>query len=71
MKLFIEGSDRLEKEFDLSKIIVKLRNLNVFAKNKLINKVMKVELQNCNKTVIDIDSEEENKNDNNLTPTEA
>jgi hypothetical protein len=43
----------------LAKIIIKLRNLNVFVKNKILDDATKVEINNCYKTVIDLDSEEE------------
>ena len=58
-KLYEEGQTRLEKEFDLAKIVVKLRNLNVFIKNKLLDNVGKLELINCYKTVIDLDTNDD------------
>jgi hypothetical protein len=57
--LYTKGAERLQKEFDLAKIIVKLRNINVFVKHKLIDEVSQVEINNCFKSVIDLDSEPE------------
>ena len=57
--MYGEGQDRLEKEFDIARILVKLRNLNTFVKNKMVNERLKVEINNSYKSVIAIDTDEE------------
>ena len=70
-RLFEEGSERLEKEFDLVKILLKLRNLNVFVKNKLIDEVTQVEINNCYKSVIAIDSDTPPESENDHSSNEV
>jgi len=49
----------MDKEFDISKIVVKLRNLNTLIKDKLVTEKLKVEIANSHKAVIGIDTDEE------------
>ena len=57
--MFEEGQERLEKEFDIARILVKLRNLNTFMKNKILDERTQVEIKNSYKNVIAIDTEED------------
>ena len=56
--MYKEGQERLEKEFDIARILKKLRDLNTFVKNKMIDEKTKVEIKNSYKNVIAIDTDE-------------
>ena len=56
-KLYSLGADRLEKEFDMARIIKNTRRLNVFFKGKLMDERLRVEIDNSDKVIIDIDTE--------------
>ena len=58
-RLYKQGSERIEKEFDITKIIKTTRNLKTFMKARLINEKMTVELEHSSKNVIEIDETEE------------
>ena len=54
-RLYHEGCDRIEKEFDIVKIVSSLRNMKVFLKNKLIEPKVLFEVKHSEKNVINID----------------
>ena len=56
----------MEKEFDVTKIIKRTRDLKVFAKSKLITEKIKVELEHSRKKVIYIDTTEPEESDTNI-----
>lgn len=55
-RLYTEGQDRIEKEFDLVKIIKSIRNIKVIMKHKLMNEKLKLEVKHSEKSVIDVES---------------
>ena len=55
-RLYNEGQDRIEKEFDLVKIIKSIRNMKVIMKHKLMNEKLKLEVKHSEKSVIDVES---------------
>ena len=58
IKVYKEGQKRIEKEFDISKIIVKLRNVSIFLKDKIFDETTKFEVKNNYKAVIHDESTE-------------
>jgi len=57
--MYEDGQERLEKEFDIARILVKLRNLNTFVKSKMLDESVKFEILNSYKGVIAIDTDDE------------
>jgi len=58
-RLYEDGQDRIDKEFDIVKIIKSLRNLKIFIKRQfLFDKKLKVEISNQGNNVINLDSDE-------------
>ena len=45
-RLYDDGQKRMEKEFDVVKIIKSLRNIKIFLKNEKLDKETKILLQN-------------------------
>ena len=64
-KLYDQGQERLEKELDIARLIVKVRNLHSFFKKKMMTERTKVEIGNSYKTVIDLDSDTEESSSQN------
>ena len=54
-RLFSQGQERLEKEFDAVYLIRSLRNLKVFMKDQFLNMQLKLKLKNHNANVIEIE----------------
>ena len=54
-RLYEEGAERIDKEFDIAKIIKTTRNLNTFVKARMMDVRSKIELQHSSKNVIDLD----------------
>jgi hypothetical protein len=54
-KLYQTGEDKLEKEFDIVKILKSLRNMKIYFKTK-INPIDKVQIYNSHKNSIELDS---------------
>ena len=55
-RLYEDGQGRLEKEFDIVRIIRNIRNMKIFLKTTIMNKQTQVMLQNQKSNIIDIDS---------------
>ena len=55
--MYEDGFGRIEKEFDIVKIIKGLRDIKIITKEVLMDKVTKVKVQNDGNNVINIDSE--------------
>ena len=53
-KLYTEGSDRIEKEFDIVKIVKSIRNIKVFLKNRLMDSKVRFEVRHSHKNVIEV-----------------
>ena len=54
-RLYEQGSDRIEKEFDLVKILTTLRNLKILSKKQLSPETL-LEMKTHSKNAIDLDS---------------
>lgn len=57
MKLFENGSKRLEKDMSLEQIIRYLRDTRVYMKSKILNRRLKFDIQHSHKSVIPIDDD--------------
>ena len=57
--MYDKGQKRLEKELDIARLVVKVRNLHTFFKKKMITERTQVEIGNCYKTVINLDTSSE------------
>ena len=55
-RLYTQGQERMEKEFDVVKIIRSVRNVKTFVSSSLMNLQDKVSVDNGHKNVIDIDA---------------
>ena len=68
MKLYEEGTERIEKELDLRKLAKNVRNANILLKHEMTekggkpNKQLIEKVKFDNKNVIDLDSSEEESN---------
>lgn len=56
-RLYKDGEDRLEKEFDVVKIIKSIRNLKIITKATIMNHFMRTKVKNDGNNVIEIDSD--------------
>ena len=52
IKVYKEGQNRLEKEFDISKIIINLRNVSLYLKERVLDDPTKFEIKHNYKAVI-------------------
>ena len=54
-RLYERGLDRIEREFDIVKIVSSLRNLKVFTKGRFMDKKVSFEVKHSEANVIEID----------------
>ena len=60
-RLYTQGQERIEKEFDIVKIIKALRNMKILLKREFErDQKLKIDVNNVGKNVINIDSDDEN-----------
>ena len=55
-KLYEEGTERLEADLDLDRIILKLKRLDILSKKFLTTKEQRMEVRHDNKNIINLDS---------------
>ncbi len=57
-KIYDVGSQRLDDELDMVKIIQIMRNLKVLLKDKIISKDLKNKIKSSNKNIINLEENE-------------
>ena len=56
-RLYADGEQRLDKEFDIVKIIKSIRNLKIISKATIMSKFIATKVKNDGNNIIDIDSD--------------
>lgn len=56
-RLYSDGEKRLDKEFDIVKIIQGIRNLKIITKATIMSKFLSTKVKNDGNNIIDIDSD--------------
>ena len=70
-KLFEEGNDRLEKEFNMVKLIRNLRNIKILMKNSFMSEKIKYEIKHSDFNLINLSSDDDEhdvQNELNIVP---
>ena len=67
-RLYADGEQRLDKEFDIVKIIKGIRNLKIITKATIMSRFLATKVKNDGNNIIDIDSD--GAADSDETPSE-
>ena len=66
-----QGIERIEKEFDIIKIVSSLRNMKVYLKNKFLSPKINFKVKHSSKNVIDIDHSDSESSSEQSNPSKT